>query len=328
MESVLHIDPISNLQHLIDKIFRTIFPNEEARRFFHFAGLSEKISSEPGWYLWFSDIPGVYLLDLKDAQVLQEDGPGTAFPEKEGYALSGCFVIKYFPNLNDDKYFMSFSEEERKIRASLLFDHTGTPTWEGNGEIPPSFFQVGLLNILFDRKSNRLELSLLAPDRRMAMQNQGLEIHSDQIDCREMPIAGVGDRDVPAWELSFFLVDRLINGLGYTYKTKPQCVHVFQRERPPSGIQEEEEVYQESISPSKELILFGSFPIPDDLLGTEKEEFDIDQYNAELEDWGNLNGWKLLESQSRPPKDPQPWINPKWWEAANIEITQKDVTFC
>ena len=123
-------------------------------------------------------------------------------------------------------------------------------------------------------------------------------------------------------------MDRLINGLGYTYKTKPQCVHVFQRERPPSGIQEEEEVYQESISPSKELILFGSFPIPDDLLGTEKEEFDIDQYNAELEDWGNLNGWKLLESQSRPPNDPQPWINPKWWEAANIEITQKDVTFC
>jgi hypothetical protein len=233
MESVLHIDPISNLQHLIDKIFRTIFPNEEARRFFHFAGLSEKISSEPGWYLWFSDIPGVYLLDLKDAQVLQEDGPGTAFPEKEGYALSGCFVIKYFPNLNDDKYFMSFSEEERKIRASLLFDHTGTPTWEGNGEIPPSFFQVGLLNILFDRKSNRLELSLLAPDRRMAMQNQGLEIHSDQIDCREMPIAGVGDRDVPAWELSFFLVDRLINGLGYTIRRNLNVSMYFRERDPP-----------------------------------------------------------------------------------------------
>jgi hypothetical protein len=321
MESVLHIDPISNLQHLIDKIFRTIFPNEEARRFFHFSGLSEKISSEPGWYLWFSNVPGVYLLDLKDAQVLQEDGPGTAFPEKEGYALSGCFVIKYFPNLNDDKYFMSFSEEERKIRASLLFDHTGTPTLEGNDEIPSPFFQVGLLNILFDRERKRLDLSLLAQDRSMAVQNH-------QVDCREMPTVEMGDREVPAWGLSFFLVDRLINGLGYTYKTKPQCVHVFQRERPASGIQEEDEVYQESISPSKEFILFGSFPIPDDLLGTGKEDFNIDQYNANLEEWGNLNGWKLLECQRTPSKDPQLWINPGWWEAANIEITQKDVTFC
>jgi hypothetical protein len=320
MEYVLHIDPISNLQHLIDKIFRTIFPNEEARRFFHFAGLSEKISSEPGWYLWFSDVLGVYLLDLKDAQVLQEDVQRTAFPEKEGYVLSGCFIIKYFPNLNGDKYFMSFSEEERKIRASLLFDHTGTPTWEGNGDIPPSFFQVGLLNILFDKDRKRLDLSLLATDRSAAAQNH-------QADSRKMPTVEMERREVPAWELSFFLVDRLINGLGYTYKTKPQCVHVFQRERPTSGIQEEDGVYQEPISPSKELILFGSFPIPDDLLGTE-EEFNIDQYNANLEEWGNLNGWKLLECKRTPSKDPQVWINPGWWEAANIEITQKDITFC
>lgn len=328
MESVLHIDPVSNLQHLIDKIFRTIFPNEEARRFFHFAGVSEKISSEPGWYLWFSDIPGAYLLELKDAEVVQENAAETDSLEKEEYALSGCFIIKYFPSLKDDKYFMSFSEKEREIRSSLLFDCTGTPTLQGNDEIPFSFFQVGLLNILFDIKSKRLETSLLAPDRWMAMQTQGIETHSDQVYCREMPMAGVGDRDVPAWELSFFLVDRLINGLGYTYKTKPQCVHVFQRESPPFGIQEEDEVYQESTFPSKEIILFGSFPIPDDLLGKEKEEFDIDQYKANLEEWGNLNGWKLLECQRSPLKDPQPWINPAWWEAANIKINQKDVTFC
>jgi len=321
MESVLHIDPISNLQHLIDKIFRTIFPNEEARRFFHFAGLSEKISSEPGWYLWFSDVPGVYLLDLKDAQVLEEDAPETDSPEKGGYALSGCFIIKYFPNLNDDKYFMSFSEEERKIRASLLFDHTGTPTLEGNDEIPSPFFQVGLLNILFDRKRKRLDLSLLAPDHSMAVQYH-------QVDCREMPTVEMGDRDVPAWELSFFLVDRLINGLGYAYKTKPQCVHVFQRESPPCNIEREDEICQESVSPLKELILFGSFLIPDDLLGVGEEEFDIDQCSANLQEWGNLNGWKLMEWQKTPPKDPQLWINPRWWEAADIEITQKDVTFC
>ena len=328
MESVRHIDPVSNLQHLIDKIFRTIFPNEEARRFFHFAGLSEKISSEPGWYLWFSDIPGVYLLDLNDARVLEEDALEPDSLKKEGYVLSGSFVIKYFPNLNDDKYLLSFSEEERKIRSSLLFDRTGTPTLKGSDEIPFSFFQVGLLNILFDIKSKRLEISLLAPDRWMAMQNQELEKYLDQVDDIEIPIAGAGDREVPAWELSFFLVDRLINGLGYTYKTKPQCVHVFQRESPLSGIQQEDEVYQESTSPSKEIILFGSFSIPDDLLGTEKEEFDIDQYRANLEGWGNLNGWKLLECQRTPLKDPQPWINPAWWEAANIEINQKDVTFC
>jgi hypothetical protein len=328
MESVLHIDPISNLQHLIDKIFRTIFPSEEARRFFHFTGLSEKISSEPGWYLWFSDVPGVYLLDLKDAQVLQEDALGTDSPEKEGYTLLGYFIIKYFPSLKDDKYFMSFSEEEKKIRASRLFDHTGTPTLEGNDKIPPPFFQVGHVNILFDGKRKRLEVSLLAPDRWMTMQNRGLEKHLDQVDCREMPIVEIRDRDVPAWELSFFLVDRLINGLGYVYKTKPQCVHVFQRESPPCDIQGEDEVCRESISALKELILFGSFIIPDDLLGMEKEEFDIDQYNAKLEEWGKLNGWKLLEWQRTPPKDSQPWINPSWWEAANIEINQKDVTFC
>jgi hypothetical protein len=321
MESVVHIDPISNLQHLIDKIFRTIFPNEEARRFFHFAGLSEKISSEPGWYLWFSDIPGVYLLDLNDARVLEEDAQEPDSLKKEGYVLSGSFIIKYYPNLDDDKYLLSFSEEEQKIRASLLFDHTGTPAWEGNGEIPPSFFQVGLLSILFDRKSNRLEISLLAPDRRMAEPD-------DRVDCGEMPIAEAGDRDVPAWELSFFLADRLINGLGYTYKTKPQCVHVFQRERLPSATQKEDEVCRKLISPSKELNLLGSFPIPDDLLGTEKEEFDIDRYSANLKEWGNLNGWKLLECQRTPSKDPQPWINPRWWEAASTEIDQKDVTFC
>jgi len=321
MESVLHIDPISNLQHLIDKIFRTIFPNEEARRFFHFAGVSEKISSELGWYLWFSDIPGVYLLDLEDTQVLQEDAVGTDSLEKEKYALSGDFTIKYFPDLRGDKYFTSFSEEERRIRASRLFDHTGTPILEGDDQIPPPFFQVGLLNILYDRKHKRLELSLLAPDRWAALQDH-------QAECGEIPTAETEDRNVPAWELSFFLVDRLINSLGYSYKTKPQCVHVFQRESPSTGVQGEDEVCQESISPSKELILFGSFPILDDLLDTEKEEFDIDQYNTNLEEWGNINGWNLLEWQKTPPKDPQLWINPEWWEAANIEITQKDVTFC
>jgi hypothetical protein len=321
MESVLHIDPISNLQHLIDKIFRTIFPNEEARRFFHFAGVSEKISSELGWYLWFSDIPGVYLLDLKDAQVLQEDALGTDSLDEEKYTLSGYFSIKYFPDLRDDKYFASFSEEERKIRASRLFDHTGTPTLEGDDQIPSPFFQVGILNILFDRKWKRLELCLLSPDPWMTVQDH-------QVGWGEIPTAEIGDRDVPAWELSFFLVDRLINSLGYAYNTKPQCIHVFQRESPSSSIQGEDKVCQESISPSKEFTLFASFPILDDLLDTNREEFDIDQYNTNLEEWGNLNGWKLLECQSTPLDNPHLWINPAWWEAANIEITQKDVTFC
>ena len=133
---LLDIDPVTEIHAIFDNLFRMIIPSQSARGFFKIKGISEKRAGAPGWYLWFEDRPGAYLLELVEAGRPQGD---TA----QNSGFSGHFQIKYFPEACDNDLLEKFSFSEQVIRSSDSFDDTGTPSFEASLEIGDALFLVG-----------------------------------------------------------------------------------------------------------------------------------------------------------------------------------------
>ena len=216
LEPIINIDPVLNVRHIVEGMFRMFFPNPSARQFFCLRGISEKIDSSLGWYLWFDDKPGAYLLELIDASALDYwpfDSGDAIFCEN---VSMGRFQIKYFPD-PDEKIFEHFSFYEQSVRLSDLFDDTGTPIIEADDTLHDSLFCVGNLDIVVENEGNFLEVCLYSPDSWLTISKEGLEINSGENPGVQSLLPSETDRSIPAWELSWFILDRLIlkflNGL-------------------------------------------------------------------------------------------------------------------
>lgn len=227
---VFHQDPVEDLLKIFDAAFRIVVPGP-GRQTVGLKSISEKQNGAPGWYLWFEDSPGAYLLELADAGAKAAKGDAPALYRE---AVQGLYRIKYYPDAEDASSLSLFSATEQAFRASDCFDRTGTPDFERGDGIPDTLFQIGTIEAGLSADGRGFVLRLGAPDRWVTLMVDGLAATDEQGDIHCLRAAGEKDRDVPAWQWSWLLIDRLVLTLCLAYSSQPRQValhdapgHVF-----------------------------------------------------------------------------------------------------
>jgi len=323
-EALPHIDPVTEIQAIFDSIFRIIIPSDSARSFFGIKGISEKLTGSPGWYLWFEDRPGAYLLELVEAE-----SPQKGTEQESSYSLkklfSGHYQIKYFPEVSDSQLLEKFSLSEQIVRASDFFDTTGTPTFEASTEIHDTLFLVGSLDVLQSPDKSFTQFFLNAPDHWVTRHLKGFElITEDGSEVMAIP-PGENDRNAPAWQLSWWLVDRLITLFCFVRKTPPLCAAVFEKEGKVFEIDRDKSIAEKPEPTIKELKLATVFMVSDK---TGEVNFDVDGYIAQLREHGFFRGASLIDIQKGKPAINRDWINSRWWHASHFDVSLEDTVPC
>lgn len=134
------IDPVSDFRTKIEELLIVASWSEDLQREAGLERASQVWSGLPAWYLWVSEAPGAYRLEL-----VQADDRNTA--EGGSWAL---FSIKLYP-YRQHPIFGRFSPREQALIQSSFFDHTRTPTFEAQDQIAPDLFTVAGLTVDVDR---------------------------------------------------------------------------------------------------------------------------------------------------------------------------------
>jgi hypothetical protein len=323
-EVPLRIDPVTEIHAIFDSIFRIIIPSDSARSFFKIKGISEKLAGDPGWYLWFEDRPGAYLLELIEAE-----NPQRFAAEENGYTLKNCFSghfqIKYFPDVCDTELLEKFSFSEQIVRNSDFFDVTGTPTFEASLTINDTLFLVGNLDVFQSPDKKFTEFFLSAPDHWVTRHLEGFEMIGKNGSNVVILAPGEIDREAPAWELSWYLLDKLITIFCNVNKTVPVCTATFEKEGKSFEIDRNKIVSEKPEPNIKEFSLIAAF------MAAEKAceaVFDIDGCVAQLKGHDFLTEALLTGMQKGMPTMNKDWINSRWWHAHHIDVSLEDTVPC
>jgi hypothetical protein len=193
----------------IDNIFVTASWFEQAKSLAGINGVSQVWTEHPEWYIWVKDAPGAYGLILEDTDV---------FSVGNETCEAGQFVLKCYPFPNHPVY-ETFSEQEKHAVSGSLFDHTNTPRLETKAQIPETFFTVGGITLIVDRKNNESLLSFESLDRMMVngksrptAQESGNAADKGEDRCI---------RRVPGWQVGWRFIDSLVSLLAFYRKRHP-----------------------------------------------------------------------------------------------------------
>ena len=288
-------DPVTELMQVFDTVFRLVMPGP-GRGIVGFKGISEKLRGAPGWYLWFEDRPGAYLLELVEAENIAETVNGRS-------GARGTFWIKYYPAVDDLRSFNALAGNERAIRTGGAFDDTGTPDFDRGCDIPEASFLIGAIEATLAADGDRFSLHMEAPDR-------WLSFITEQNGAGAAGKAG-RDRDLPAWDWSWFLLDRLILTLCLGYGTVPRRVSL--NEEPGHSFHLETDgttlaVRDDRIRGRR---LRASFSIS----GDNSEACcpcHAHQHAGGVDSREDSPG-RLLFTCEREPSEGHPWVSPRWW---------------
>lgn len=220
-----NIDPVRVGEEIFYNIFHHIFHDEGARKYFEFSQINFFNSAEglPGWNLWFLENTRVYQLALVQAREISDDVDPAHKASFHKPAIEGRFAVRYFPGA-DDPELDNYSCAEALLRFGPLFDHTGTPNLTGQDSMDDNYFVVGYLDFRTDTERNFLEIECIAPNRWKDVRVDGLYLKTlENMEYKAVEPGGI-DRNLPGWDLAFFLFDKLISGCCYAYKTTPFAV--------------------------------------------------------------------------------------------------------
>lgn len=186
---------------------------DEVKRLLGLTGVGQIWERSPAWYFWMSRAAGVYRLQLEEA-----NNPNGA----SGQCNTGVFSMRLYP-FREHPVCERFSFEERDLLSGQYFKG-GTPAFERSGEIPEGLFVVGTMDY---RCGSGESWSLLTLESLTAMrvryESQRLE-DAPIFSRSELHEPGTTARDVPGWDLSWPLFDRIISLHAYHHRTKPSRV--------------------------------------------------------------------------------------------------------
>jgi hypothetical protein len=319
---VFHQDPVEDLLKIFDAAFRVVVPGP-GRQIIGLKSLSEKQNGAPGWYLWFEDRPGAYLLELAESGARTESYRGSVSHRK---AVQGLYRVKYYPDIEDPLSGSLFSAAERDLRKSDCFDETGTPDFERGEEIPDAFFQTGTIEVGLSADTQRLVLRLDAPDRWVTWKVEGVAETDEQGHNHRLRAAGVKDRDVPAWQWSWFLMDRLVQTLCLAYTSQPRQVALYNAPGNafrihPNGVSQA--VPDESIRQCQLSLSFrlhdGHAPNTGSLSSSLSEDPSLLLTGAAGE---------CLVSLCKEPDEAMAWVSSAWWHVRESRIDLGSVLPC
>lgn len=173
--------------------------------------VSQVWGKKPAWYFWVSDTQGVYALQLE----------GITAPESDRQNwVSGIFAVKCYP-FPHETVFESFSFQERSLILSDSFDHTHTPRFSHREQIPDTLFNVAAVELSVDRDDSLALFTLEGLDL-MHISYDSDVIQSYPVLQKEKRFKrGETDRNVPGWDLSYPLFDRLLCLYSFYSKKTP-----------------------------------------------------------------------------------------------------------
>lgn len=188
---------------------------EEIKQVLQLTGVSQVWGAgPPAWYFWIGSAPGVHELRLED----------TFARDSEGHELySGLFAVKFYPSPHSP-VFHNFSSEEKTFLQSPFFDDTNTPKFECYGKIPDILFKVATLEFTIDRQRNQTLFKLESLDRIRTTSDKETTVELRPLKQKKCFRKGEIDRDVPGWDLGFYLYDRILGLYAYYSRTKPSRV--------------------------------------------------------------------------------------------------------
>jgi len=317
-------DPTLNVQLLIENVFRILMPSESARHHFRIKGISERWIGPPAWYLWFDDLPGSFLLEIREACMFPVvTAPSDQTPGQISISR-GVLGIKYYPDVKDQKAFRSFSRVEREIRTGDSFDDTGTPAFDHVSNIPDTLFDIGAMDVLVGEGRRFAVLSLHAPSAwRVYKIDKKTTSASFSVFQKDL------DREVPSWSLSWFLFDRLLAAFCFVYKVTPVYINLLEQEGKVFVVDNENRVTDQRDPNVTLRSLLGGFILPDELFSEHKESRDQLIYLRQqiLNSDHLVHARHVLECVERP-RETLPWINPGWWRLNDDHLTLQDAGFC
>ncbi|TSA09968.1 MAG: hypothetical protein D4R73_06085 [Deltaproteobacteria bacterium] len=318
---VFHQDPVEDLLKIFDTAFRIVVPGP-GRQIVGLRSISEKQNGAPGWYLWFEDHPGAYLLELADAETksLLNNSP---VPGRG--SVHGLYRIKYYPQIEDHSSLKLFSAGEELFRKSDCFDRTGTPDFEEGENIPESFFLIGTIEITLTADANEIVLCMGTLDRWVTWAVDGLVITDEQGVIHTLREPGAKDRDVPAWEWSWFLLDRLILIICLGYRAFPRQVNIHE------ATGHAFRVFKNGISRTvpddsiRQRWLNISFRLHEGHSACPKA---VETYPAEPMTMLGVPPGHLVTSYCHEPSRSHPWIPSSWWHIRENPLDSAGVLPC
>jgi hypothetical protein len=297
MEELQNVDLV---RRVMEDMLIPLFHDPPACRKIGFTNISRLIGYIPGWYLWSEERKGAFLLELLRLRPLNDR------------FVAAYFLIRYYPS-PDEAEFHDFAPREQEARLSPFFDQTGTPKFESQEHIHESSFAIGNLNLEINRGLNLLKLKLFSQDRWREVrddlpQGEGtgvLEIH----------------RNVPGWELSWILFDKLLLGFCYVHRSSPLGLRLtlspgveyhLGTDGMASGVSEST-LQRWTLETGLLLKSCANFDL---VLETWKKKFYASLWRPPK------RGQKLIAGLANPPEEEFLWIDSKWWAAPSWTFPQ------
>ena len=303
-------DDIDLVRRVMEDTFIPLFLDEQACQKIGFTHISRLIGEMPGWYLWTKDRKGAFLLELVAIEPMDMTHSISLdrIPE-----LEASFVLRYYPS-PDEPVFKDYALVERLIRLSPFFDQTGTPRTENRKEIHESLFMAGNLHLLFDRKLSLAILNVSAQDRWVEVRKDGLAGFDHSGQTIETIPQGFIDRNIPGWELTWSLFDKLLLGFCYVHRSIP-----YTRLSKSSGMtwhiyteDQVEEIQNPDVvqwTLETGILLQSNTNTSTDVLDLKKGFHDFFKISSE-----NKISVGYFEE---PPEKEHPWINANWWMSSS-----------
>jgi hypothetical protein len=261
--------------------------------------------------VWFSDRPGAYLLR---ALVNDNDDP-LLFTLRALDTPPVGIGIYYYPD-TEESCFEDFSWPEKILRCGEGFDSTGTPSAEGEKSIPASFYLVGRVGLCWSKNRRLLELQAASSERLRDYRVDGLTLRNSSGEPIEVVCPGGCDRNLPGWQLTHHLVDKLLLAVCFQQRIAPIAALVAARDGYANHLHAEQKVERRLEPGVSQLLLhiaLAATPIDD-------PELSPATYAAATRQ--HLGG-KPVACVVGHPADPEGrtrFINPNWWQAKKLPM--------
>lgn len=311
-----NIDPVRIGEEILYNIYHQVFHNENIRTYLGFSQINFFCNDQgyPGWNLWFEKDAKTYQLTLAQAQVTQFSSTEVNHPS----IIEGRLLIRYFPG-EEDPVFDDFSCREILMRLGPQFDATGTPTIAGQKIIDDNDFVVGFLDFRTDTERSFLDISCTAPNVWREVRNKGLYLKNSEGKEYEAVNPGGTDRNIPGWELAFFLFDKIVSGFCRTCKTVPEVVTLAEKAWDRFDIDGDNNRVN---TPDSDIRLFCLSLGFDTDSPHRIAETSVQSTEGRLK----AQGFQFLLAKDHPEK-----INPEWWTIKDMnfsEITGSETPHC
>ena len=316
---------IDLVQRILDDTFILLSLNEQACDRIGFTKISAVIGKTPAWYLWTKDRKGAYYLQLASTEPAEAKSEGIrSSRNKRVVWVASDFILRYYPS-PEEPIFEEYAFVEKQVRTSPCFDRTGAPFFDQQSSFHKALFVIGTLHLAFDREFNFARLGVSSQDRWTEILKGGAVVKTDYRRTIEVLPEGSVIRNVPGWELSWFLFDKLLLSFCYVHKCCPIALRlskspgvVYHIDTEGGAIEVQDATIHEWTLGTGVLLQSGqklstsSTPLRKIFLASL-------QYSPEDDEF-------LVDYIENAPESERPWIDPAWWSASSWSFSSRPET--